>query len=55
MKDRGRRMGRPPATKEDIPAVFFKHDPAFADGKMKVSELARLGEVSKPTVYESLN
>lgn len=37
-KVKGKQIGRPPVTKEDIPAVFMKHDPAFVDGKMNVSE-----------------
>ena len=37
-KAKGKRIGRPPVTKEDIPAVFMKHYPAFVDGKMNVSE-----------------
>ena len=54
-KAKGKRIGRPPITKEDIPAVFMKHYPAFVDGKMNVSELARVCGVSRPTVYKYLN
>ena len=53
-KAKGKRIGRPPVTKEDIPAVFMKHYPAFVDGKMNVSELARVCGVSRPTVYKYL-
>lgn len=53
-KAKGKKIGRPPVTKEDIPAVFMKHYPAFADGKMNVSEMARVCGVSRPTVYKYL-
>ena len=38
----------------NIPAVFWKHYPAYAEGKMNVSELARVCGVSRPTVYKYL-
>ncbi len=47
-------LGRPRSTKEDIPSVFFKHYPAYEDGKMNVSELARVCGVSRPTVCKYL-
>ena len=50
----GRKIGRPQTTKEDIPAVFFKHYPTFAAGKMNLSELARVCGLSRPTVYKYL-
>ena len=34
--------------------MFMKHYPAFVDGKMNVSELARVCGVSRPTVYKYL-
>lgn len=37
---KGRRIGRPRSTKEDIPGIFLKHYPAYKTGKMNVSELA---------------
>ena len=51
-KAKGRRIGRPQTTKEDIPAVFLKHYVAFKEGKMNVSELARVCGLSRPTVYK---
>lgn len=53
-KAKGRRIGRPKTTKEDIPAVFYKHYPALMSGKMNVSELARVCGLSRPTVYKYL-
>lgn len=53
-KAKGKRVGRPQTTKEDIPAVFYKHYPLFAAKKMNVSEFARLCGLSRPTVYKYL-
>ena len=53
-KAKGRKIGRPKVTKEDIPAIFYKHYPAFVAGKMNVSELARVCELTRPTVYKYL-
>ena len=53
-KAKGKKVGRPQTTKEDIPAVFFKHYPTYAAGKMNVSEFARVCGLSRPTVYKYL-
>ena len=53
-KEKGRRIGRPQTTKDDIPAIFYKHYPSFASGQMNVSELARICGLSRPTVYKYL-
>ena len=49
---KGRRIGRKPTTKDDIPPIFYKHYPAFVAGKLNVSEFARLCGLSRPTVYK---
>ena len=51
----GKRLGRKPTTKDDIPAAFYKHYPAYASGTLNVSELARACGLSRPTVYKYLN
>ena len=53
-KAKGKQIGRKPTTKEDIPAVFYKHYPAYVAKKMNVSELARICKLSRPTVYKYL-
>ena len=53
-KEKGKQIGRPHTTKDDIPAIFYKHYPAFASGSMNVSELARICGLSRPTVYKYL-
>ena len=51
---RGRKIGRPATTKENIPPVFMKHYPAYMEKRMNVSELARVCGLSRPTVYKYL-
>lgn len=51
-KAKGKKVGRPHLTKDDIPASFMKHYPALVEGKMNVSELARVCGISRPTVYK---
>lgn len=51
---KGAQIGRKPTTKDDIPATFYKHYPAFIAGKLNVSELARVCGLSRPTVYKYL-
>ena len=53
-KAKGKKIGRRPTTKDDIPAVFYKHYPAYAAGQLNVSELARVCGLSRPTVYKYL-
>ena len=51
---KGRKVGRRPTTREDIPAIFMKHYPAYVEKRMNVSELARVCGLSRPTVYKYL-
>ena len=51
-KAKGKKVGRPHLTKDDIPAAFMKHYPALVEGKMNVSELPRVCGLSRPTVYK---
>ena len=53
-REKGKHIGRPQTTKKDIPAVFYRHYPAFMAGKMNLSELARVCGLSRPTVYKYL-
>ena len=54
-KAKGSLIGRPKTTKEDIPAVFYKHYPAYAAGRMNKAELARICALSRSTVYKYLD
>ncbi|MBR3108196.1 MAG: recombinase family protein [Clostridia bacterium] len=51
-KAKGKQIGRRPTTKDDLPAVFIKYYPAYADGSMTVTELARICQISRPTAYK---
>ena len=53
-KAKGAAIGRPRTTKDDIPAIFLRHYPSLMNGKMNVSELARVCGLSRPTVYKYL-
>lgn len=50
----GKQIGRKPTTRDDIPAVFYKHYPSYAAGQLNISELARVCGLSRPTVYKYL-
>ena len=54
-KAKGVKLGRPPMTKDDIPQIFYRHYPAYASGNLNVSELARVCELSRNTVYKYID
>ena len=54
-KAKGKKIGRPRLTKEDIPAKFLRHYPEFVTGKLNISELARVCGITRPTVYKYLD
>lgn len=49
---KGAKIGRPQATKDDIPQIFYRHYPAYKNGELNVSELARVCDLSRTTVYK---
>ena len=51
-KAKGVRLGRPKLTKDDIPQTFYRHYPAYVNGTLNVSELARVCDMSRTTVYK---
>ena len=51
-KAKGAKIGRPQATADDIPAVFLRHYPAYKKKQLNVSELARVCNLSRTTVYK---
>ena len=53
-KAKGSLIGRPKTTREDIPAIFYKHYPAYVAGSMNKSELARVCALSRSSVYKYL-
>ena len=50
-KAKGVRIGRPELTKDDIPAIFYRHYPSYVRGELNVSELARVCDMSRTRVY----
>ena len=51
-KAKGVRIGRPQMTRDDIPQIFYRHYPAYLNGDLNVSELARVCELSRNSVYK---
>ena len=49
---KGRQIGRPQVSKEDIPATFLRHYPAYKSKQLNVSEFARVCHISRTTVYK---
>ena len=54
-KAKGKRIGRPTVTADDIPSVFYKHYPKYQQGQISKKDLSRLCELSYPTVYKYLS
>ena len=54
-KAKGKQIGRPQITADSIPAIFLRHYPAFKNGQLNVSELARVCDLSRTTVYKYLS
>lgn len=53
-KAKGAKIGRPRSTADSIPAIFYRHYPAYAAGNLNVAELARVCDMSRTTVYKYL-
>ena len=49
---KGKRIGRPQMTANSIPAAFLRHYPAYKAGRLNVSELARVCDLSRTTAYK---
>lgn len=49
---KGARIGRPQVTADNLPATFLRHYPAYKKGQLNVSELARVCNLSRTTVYK---
>ena len=51
---KGAKIGRPRVTLDEVPLIFLRHYPAYKSGNLNVSELARVCELSRTTVYKYL-
>jgi DNA invertase Pin-like site-specific DNA recombinase len=54
-KAKGKQIGRPRITTEDLPTNFIRHYPAYKKGQLNISELARLCDLSRTTTYKYLS
>ena len=54
-KAKGKTIGRPATTADDIPNVFYKHYPKYKNGEINKMEFSRLCSLSYPTIYKYLN
>lgn len=50
-KAKGRHIGRPKISPENIPDSFFRYYSMFQAREINLSELARLTQMSRPTIY----
>ena len=52
---KGARIGRPQITKDNVPAIFLRHYPAYKSGHLNVSELSRVCDLSRTTIYKYIS
>ena len=53
-KAKGKIIGRPKTTADDIPGIFYKHYPKFKNGDINKLEFSRLCNLSYPSIYKYL-
>lgn len=53
-KAKGKAIGRPAVTADDLPAVFYRHYPKYQKGEINKKEFSRLCNLSYPTIYKYL-
>lgn len=53
-KAKGKLIGRPNTTADDIPSIFYRHYPKYKQGEINKKEFARLCMLSYPTIYKYL-
>lgn len=51
-RSKGKTLGRPKTTKEDIPNSFLRYYPMFQNKEINLIEFMRLSELSKNTIYK---
>lgn len=54
-REKGVKVGRPQVTVDDVPPCFLRHYPSYKAGKLNVSELARVCDLSRTTVYKYIS
>lgn len=53
-KAKGKIIGRPKTTIDNIPSVFYKYYPRFNSGNINLSEFSRLCGMTRTTIYKYL-
>ena len=53
-KAKGRKIGRPAVTVDNIPTIFYRHYPKYQQGLISKKDLSRLCALSYPTIYKYL-
>lgn len=53
-KAKGKLIGRPKTTINNIPMPFYKYYPMFSNGSINISEFARLCGMTRATIYKYL-
>ena len=53
-KAKGKVIGRPPTTADNIPSLFYKHYPKYKNGEINKKEFSRLCDLSYPSIYKYL-
>lgn len=51
-KAKGKMIGRPIVTSDNIPTIFYKHYPKYKKGEINKKEFSRLCGLSYPTIYK---
>ena len=54
-KAKGKQIGRPQTTKDSIPAIFLRHYPAYKNGQLNITELSRVCDLSRTTIYKYIS
>ncbi len=54
-KAKGKRIGRPPVSVDNVPTTFLRYYPQYQAGSITLTELSRLAQVSRPTAYRYIN
>ena len=54
-KAKGKQIGRPQTTKDSIPTIFLRHYPAYKSGQLNITELSRVCDLSRTTIYKYIS
>lgn len=54
-KAKGKVIGRPQVTAQDIPQNFMRHYPSYKSKQLNISEFARVCDMSRTTIYKYLS